>query len=121
MLFIFKMNLDELKLNIKWWESKRWIFNLLVGIVGVYAIYDGIKGTDYSWSRADTFGLIYWGIGANIFYSLGILSELFDWYYFKNRLGIKRFRLFLYISGTLFSCLWTFWCTWIYFSELHLW
>ncbi len=30
--------LDQLKLGIKWWESKRWIFNILVGITGVLVL-----------------------------------------------------------------------------------
>ncbi|NAY93447.1 hypothetical protein GTQ34_16165 [Muricauda sp. JGD-17] len=116
------MTLDEFKMDMKWWESKRWIFNLSVGLFGIYASYDGVTSNmEYSWTRADTMGIIWWGIGANILYSLGILAELFDWYYLKNKLHIKRFRLFFFISGLLFSCFWTLWCTWLYFAKPHLW
>ncbi|WP_317164185.1 hypothetical protein, partial [Psychroflexus aurantiacus] len=111
----FKMTLDELKANIKWWESKRWIYNVLVGLSGALTIFNALAESPYDWTFEDTIGVIIWGIGANIFYSLGTLVELFDWYYFKNRLGIKRFRLFLFISGTFFSCLYTFWCVMAYF------
>ena len=114
------MTLEELKSDIKWWETKRWIYNLCVGIFGVYAIYIGLSESDYYWSRADTFGIIWWGLGANVFYSLGILFEIFDWYYLKNRIGIRKYKLFLFLSGTVFSCLWTFWCTWSYFIG-HIW
>ncbi|NEV95041.1 hypothetical protein G3567_12930 [Psychroflexus sp. YR1-1] len=109
------MTLDELKANIKWWESKRWIYNVLVGLSGALTIFNALAESPYDWTFEDTIGVIIWGIGANIFYSLGTLVELFDWYYFKNRLGIKRFRLFLFISGTFFSCLYTFWCVMAYF------
>ena len=115
------MTIDELKSNIKWWESKRWIFNLAVGLVGIFTIYDGFSRDDYSWTSSDTFGIIYWGIGANILYSLGTLLELFDWYYLKNGIGIKKFRMLFFIIGLLFSCAWTLWCGWLYFAKPHLW
>ena len=114
------MTIEELKLDVKWWESKRWIFNIAVGIFGAFAIYDGLSESEYSWSNADTIGVLWWVIGANIGYSLGILLELFDWYYLNNKIGIKKFRLFFFAAGTLLSCIWTFWCTWIYFIG-HIW
>lgn len=114
------MTIEELKLDIKWWESKRWIFNCAVGLFGSFALYNGLLQCDYNWSFSDTLGVIFWGIGANILYSLGILLELFDWYYLKNRIGIKKFRLLFFIVGLLFSCFWTFWCTFIYFIG-HIW
>ena len=109
------MTIEDLKKDIKWWETKRWIYNLCVGVFGAYGIYIGLSQSDYYWATADTFGIIWWGLGANVFYSLGILFEIFDWYYLKSRIGIRDFRLFLFLLGTIFSCLWTFWCTWIYF------
>ncbi len=114
------MTIEELKLNIKWWESKRWIFNVAVGTFGILALYRGMSESEYYWSTSDTLGVITWGIGANIFYSLGLLLELFDWYYLKNRIRLKRFRLFFFISGTLFSSLWTYWCAFLYFIG-HIW
>ena len=115
------MTIEELKSNIKWWESKRWIFNIAVGLFGILAIYLGLSGSEYSWTATDSFGIIWWGIGANILFSLGILLELFDWYYLKNSVGIKNFRMLLFIIGLLFSCFWTLWCGWIYFAKPHLW
>lgn len=115
------MTTEELKLNIKWWESKRWIFNLGVGIFGIFAIYDGLSRSEYSWTKANTIGIIYWGVGANLVYSSGILLELFDWYYMNNKIGIKRFRLMFFIIGFLFSCSLTLSCGWLYFAKPHLW
>lgn len=111
------MTLETLKTNIKWWESKRWIFNLLVGLVGIYGIYDGLQGINYKWTSADTIGVIVWGIGGNVFYSLGTLLEVYDWYYFKNRIQINNgLRFVLFIGGILFSCFWTLWNTVAYFK-----
>ncbi|WP_103072331.1 hypothetical protein [Aquimarina sediminis] len=104
------MTLEDLKTNIKWWESKRWIFNIAVGLSGIYGIYDFLGSIDYQWTTGDTIGVILWGIGANIFYSLGTLMELFDWYYFKNKIKITEgLRYILFIGGVLFSSFWTLW------------
>ncbi|RZN79264.1 MAG: hypothetical protein EVB11_12735 [Winogradskyella sp.] len=109
------MTLEELKSNIKWWESKRWIFNLLVGAFGLFAIFNALAESPYDWTSEDTIGVLIWGIGANIFYSLGTLFELFDWYYLNNKIGIKNFRWYFFISGTFLSCIYTFWCVVAYF------
>ena len=114
------MTLEELKLDIKWWESKRGIYNLAVGLLGSLALYNGMSQCEYSWSVADTIGVVIWGIGANILYSLGMLLELLDWYYLKNRIGIKNFRALFFIVGLLFSCFWTYWSTFLYFIG-HIW
>ena len=111
------MTLEDLKTNIKWWESKRWIFNIAVGLFGIYGIYDFLSTINYEWTTEDTIGVIFWGIGANIFYSLGSLMELFDWYYFNNKIKITQgLRYLLLIGGILFSCFWTLWNTIIYFK-----
>ncbi|SHJ28291.1 hypothetical protein [Aquimarina spongiae] len=111
------MTIEELKSNLKWWESKRWIYNVLVGISGVIAIFNALAEIPYQWGLEDTLGIIIWGIGANIFYSLGTLFELFEWYYLNNKIGIKNFRLFFFISGTFVSSIYTFWCVIVYFND----
>lgn len=115
------MKIEEFKLNIKWWEDKRWIYNIAVGVIGVFTIYDGISRGEYSWTIKDTIGIIIWGIGANIFYSTGILLELFDWYYFKNKVDIKRLRLIFFLIGLVLSCFLTLLYGWLYFSKPYLW
>ena len=112
-----KMTIEKLKSNIRWWESKRWIYNCLVGLWGTIAIYEGLSTIDYSWALADTLGIVIWGIGANIFYSLGIILEILDWYYLNNRLRVVKFRLFFFIIGLLFSCFWTYLYTSLFFSR----
>ena len=111
------MTLEEFKKNIKWWESKRWIFNVAVGFFGIFGIYDGLSTIEYNWTNEDTIGVISWGIGANVFYSLGPLLEVFNLYYFKNRAKINNgLRYLLLVGGILFSCIWTLWCTIVYFK-----
>ncbi|WP_379812312.1 hypothetical protein [Flavobacterium chuncheonense] len=84
-------------------------------------IYDGSKRDEFTWLIDYVWGITIWGIGANIFYSLGILLELFDWYYLNNKIGIKRFRYLFYIGGLFFSCIWTLYIGWVYFSKPYLW
>ncbi|MEP2236871.1 MAG: hypothetical protein ABJI22_00845 [Maribacter sp.] len=103
------MTIEELKLNIEWWESKRWNFNVAVGIFGILALYRGVSESEYYWSTSDTLGVITWVVGVKIFYSLGLLLELFAWYYLNNRIKSKRLRIFFFIGDTLFSSLWTYW------------
>jgi hypothetical protein len=109
------MTIEELRLNIKWWESKRLIFTIFVGISVAISFYFGYSEVDFYWSSYETIGVIKWLIGANLFYSFGILAELFDWYYFKKRIGVVTFRFSLFIGGTFFSCLWTFLCIRMHF------
>jgi len=114
------MTLEDLRSNIKWWESKRLYFNIAVGLFGIYGIYDGLRSINYEWTYEDTLGIIIWGIGANIFYSLGTLMELFDWYYFKNKMKINEgLRYLLFIGGTIFSCFWTLLNTVLYFKVAY--
>ena len=103
------MTLEQLKSNIKWWESKRWIYNILVGLAGGLGLFKMLTATTYDWSYCDTIAIIIWGIGANLFYSLGTLLELFDWYYLNNRLRLQRFRELFF--GFRY-CLWL---------PIHLW
>ena len=109
------MTLEQLKSNIKWWESKRWVYNILVGLSGGLGLFKMLTATTYDWSYCDTLVIIIWGIGANLFYSLGTLLELFDWYYLNNRLRLQRFRELLLVLGTAFSCLYTYGSVLIYF------
>lgn len=105
------MTIEELKLNIKWWESKRWIYNLVVGFFGVFAMYVGLSEEMSFFTKTDIFGIIWWGIKANILYSSGMLLELLDWYYLKNRIGIKKIRGLFFTIGLIISSLLTFWCS----------
>jgi len=98
------MDRDELRHVLRWWEKKRVWYNLAVGIVGLF----GLVMFSSHFYLEDLIGILIYGIIANVFYSLGILVELFDFYYFNGKLRIHRARYLLFIFGTLISCLITF-------------
>jgi hypothetical protein len=115
------MTLHEFKLNIKWWESKRLIFNLVIISSGLISFYDGYSRSTFFWDFSDTVAIFRWIIFANISYSLGILLEIFDWYYLKNKLNVVKYRLILFSLGIVFSFLLTLLCGFFVFSKPHLW
>ncbi|PQJ17878.1 hypothetical protein BST94_10055 [Nonlabens xylanidelens] len=98
---------NSFKSRIKWWESKRWIYNLIILIASFISIYEIITYYHYSIKISDLLIVVVWLIGANIFYSLGILTELIDWYYFNNKIKFYRYRWLFFVSGIVFSFLWT--------------
>jgi hypothetical protein len=107
---------------VKWWESKRWIFNLLVGISGIYGIYGGLRDwPDNSFVSSDLIGIILWGIFANILYSTGMVVEILEQYYFKGKLKLIRLRLIFLIIGTLLYCFITWFNAWKYYAMFELW
>ena len=108
--------------GIKWWESKRWIFNLLVGLSGVLGIVKGINvATENIFVISDILGIILSGIIANIFYSSGILVEIFDNYYFNNKLKMERFRVVFLILGCLVCCIYTYVSAYFYYNLSFQW
>lgn len=108
---------DRLILNsiVNWWEKKRVWFNIILAIIGIGLIL--IISPQY-FGFQDVLGIIIWGIGANVFFSLGILSEIFDLYYLKGRFSSENFRWFFFIIGTLFSCYYTITTILIYYKHL---
>jgi hypothetical protein len=107
------MNSELTKNTLDWWEKKRIWYNLIVLIFGVWQI---IKEQPDTYNFEDIIGVVIYGLGANILYSIGILIELLDEYYFKTFFKFKRFRWFFLIIGTLFSILYTTWLIKIYYN-----
>ncbi|MBL87042.1 MAG: hypothetical protein CMO82_10335 [Winogradskyella sp.] len=110
------MTKEELNICLKWWESKRLWYNVIVGGIGLiglcrYSTYFGL---------IEFIGLLVYGFVANVFYSLGILIELLDYYYFKNGLKIYNKRYILFILGCLFSCIITWHQINIYYNPFFL-
>ncbi|WP_051568400.1 hypothetical protein [Crocinitomix catalasitica] len=89
---------------IAWWEKKRVLFNLFVGLTGVFAMTLVIT----TFGIIDLIDLIFYGIAANIFYCLGFVLEALNLHYLKGKFKIDNYRLFLFIVGTTFSCIVTF-------------
>jgi hypothetical protein len=110
------MNTDRLLKTIQWWEKKRVWFNLCLGVVGVYTMitYSSVMSFD---PIHDTIGVLVWGVLANILYSSGILLEVINLYYLKNKVNFYMLRYFLIIIGTLLYCLVTFLYAFIYYTS----
>jgi hypothetical protein len=93
-----QLDFSVLKKTIIWWEKKRIWFNVIIGVIGILAVY--MYCTD-AIETEDIIGIILWGIMANILYSVGILLEIVNQYYLKGKLNIFRFRHVFFILGTL--------------------
>jgi hypothetical protein len=89
-------NTDILE-KFQWWEKKRLLFNLAVGITGVIATILHCK----HFGAFELFGTVAWGAVANILYSTGFLLEMIDYYYFKGNIKLEGVRMLLLITGTL--------------------
>ncbi|MBL7559986.1 hypothetical protein JAO71_09245 [Olleya sp. YSTF-M6] len=91
--------------TVKWWESKRLIYNIIVGLVGLITI---LIMQPIHFGFFECIGIIIWGIGANIFFSLGTLVEIFDLYYFKGKLKLHNYRPLFLTLGLFIACLITY-------------
>lgn len=98
-------NQIELIESINWWEKKRLWFNLIIGILGITCIVTMNNG---HFSFSEFLQIILYGLVANIFYTAGIMVEIFNFYYFGGRLNINRLRLFFFMMGTLVTCFTTY-------------
>ncbi len=90
---------NELKSTIREWEKLRIAYNVIIGTFGLWL----------SWGLQDSMGglpeyvflVLLYGVSANVFFSLGPLTEL----YVKVMTPLKpdRLRLPVFAVGTLFS------------------
>lgn len=91
---------------ITWWEKKRWWYNVLVGITGLVVL--GISGLLQQLPFDFWLGIIFYGIAANVGYTLGWASALLLHYYTQSELLFTH-RNTLYFIGTVSSILLTYW------------
>lgn len=95
-----------------WWEGNRWIFNLAVGLSGLVVIAFHAD----RWRIDDTFGIALYGFFANLFYLLGFWVEMIDQHSLKGVLRLWKFRLAIFLIGTVGSMLLTGLATWLFYS-----
>jgi hypothetical protein len=95
---------EKIMSALTWWEKKRILFNLIVGALGVIGVFI----SPISMLKINILAVIFYGLMANLFYSVGFLLEAFDLYYFKSKLQLFRFRLVLFVIGLLVVGLVTF-------------
>jgi len=99
---------NDFNYAIKWWERKRIWYNFialiggLIGLIGKGDVPNGISPHDESYL------ILFWLFGANIFYSGGWGIEALSVYHFKTKYFGNEFRLALFILGSLLSFVWMF-------------
>lgn len=87
-----------------WWEWMRWIFNLALLIAGLSGMVLG----ELHFRVVDLVFIAIYGALANCCYMAGFLAEMVDQHYFGSNIGLHRIRLHMFILGTGFSMLGTF-------------
>jgi len=97
---------------IKWWEKRRVWFNVAVGLSGLISILFLFP----MFNLYDILGIIFYGIAANVFYSFGFVLEALNLHYLNGRIEMSKYRMALFLIGTLFSCLVTFVAGIVYYS-----
>lgn len=107
----FNNKVDNIRLALTWWEGKRIWFNLSVGLSGLI----GILLNSQFFNSFEIIGIIFYGLFANLLYSVGFLLEVFDNYYFKDRLRLNRFRKALFLIGTILFCITTFFMAFMFY------
>jgi hypothetical protein len=97
------------------WNSKRWLFNLLVGITGLAAILVFGKMNFF-----DLFGILAWGIIANGMYCFGYELESIVITRTKGVNNLQSFRQLLFWLGTASYMLVTLVSAYFYFVSMLL-
>ena len=100
---VFFTKKKSLFVSVKWWEKKRWVYNVI--LVGVEIIMMLIY-----WESTKWFGIgesIIWSFAftlvANIFFSIGWGIDILVKYYFKKDIFSEKTRFIFFVLGLLFS------------------
>ncbi len=98
---IFTDEIDKsLLAAFAWWEKRRLAYNIAVGVTGVIIVF---------WLRyfsfLDFFGILVYGVIANLFYCLGFLTEVAARHYFKSHIDFTSKRDILFRLGISVSVL----------------
>ena len=92
---------DDLGLKLldshKYWGKKRFLFNVLVGIAGLFSVfYFG-----FGLSGFDLLGILMWGVVANAFYSFGYVLDSQVIVGTKGGKSLEMYRPWLFWFGTI--------------------
>lgn len=104
----------QFKQSFAWWERMRWIYNIVLGLVGV----GSILLFDSGFEMVNLMGLVFYGLFANLFYMLGFWLEMADQHYLRGGIGLYRFRISIFLLGTIGSMLLTFMVVWVYYEPM---
>lgn len=89
---------EPLQQAFAWWEKKRLLYNVIVGLTGVLVLLSIPVHTFH-----DIPGVILFGILANLCYSAGFLLEAAVVHYLKKGMIFAKWRVILFWSGLIFS------------------
>jgi hypothetical protein len=99
----------------KYWGKKRLLFNLIVGVTGVVAIFLYAR----TFSLLEFVDILIWGIVANGLFSFGYAFE--SYVIVKHpKANFKNIRFLLFYIGTFLYCLVTFILAQEYFTKPFL-
>ncbi len=98
---------DKIFESFIFWESKRFLFNLLVGITGLFVWIFLLYYHFLPLNILVIGGVIIWAIFANALYSVGYIAESYIVYYSKARIDFSKFRLIFFFAGTISYMLFT--------------
>ena len=110
-----------MNIGVKWWESKRIIFNLFIIVCGIYGIITGMNYWEHSreFRQSDILSIFLWGILINVIYTCGIIFEIIA-YYISLSKKLKWLRIFCFIVGTFILCLVTYFRAYNYYVRVEL-
>jgi hypothetical protein len=90
-----------------WWEARRIIFNLLVGLCGLPVVFV-VLGTGMH-LRYVAYGVLEYAVMANICFTAGCIAEVFARRWFGEK--VKEFAPVAFTLGTAFSVAFTLFCS----------
>ena len=92
---------DKIFKSFLFWEKKRLLFNILVGITGLLVLFYLYKFTFFYFTLFEIVGVFIWAFVANAMYSIGFVSESIIIYYSSGRKDYSNIRLYFFYFGTL--------------------
>lgn len=104
----------QLIVSHDYWLKKRLVFNILVGLAGLYPMIFFFELN----ALFNLMGVILWGIVANAFYSIGYVLESYIITKSKGKKGLKPYRNLLFWLGTISYVLFTLAFGMIYFIAI---
>lgn len=90
---------------IQWWERRRIWYNVAVGLAGIVGV---IPSTIFYPIWFVVISAVFYGVLANICYTMGWSIELFLLMKSKDKIHFGRYRLVIFILGLIGSVILTF-------------
>jgi hypothetical protein len=95
--------------SFRWWEKRRFLYNVIVGVSGIGGMLYFIGRIPYT--LYDIIGMLAWAAAANTCYFAGFLIEPFFKYYFKSTIDFADKRSNFFWAGAVLSAVLTVICS----------